>query len=71
MGGGEQRRHRPSLERAEHGGPLGARRLHHGQHVVHELLERGGADHRVGEAGAAPVEHDEAREAAHALERRG
>ena len=53
---------------------LRAGRVHHGEHVVHLLLERRRAEERVGQAGAAPVERDHAGELGQArhdpLERR-
>jgi hypothetical protein len=55
--GGEQGGHRSALERSDDGGTLELDRAHDGQHVVHLLLEGGGADHRVRQAGAPPVEH--------------
>ena len=61
VGGGEQRGHRPALERPGDRGALRAGGVHHGDHVVHLLLERGRAAERIGEPGATPVEGDHAR----------
>ena len=73
VGGREHRRHRAALERAHDRDPLRAGGVHHGDHVVHLLLERRRAPERVGQPGAAPVERDQAGEARepahHALER--
>ena len=41
---------------------FGAGRVHHGEHVVHLVLERRRAEERIGQARAATVERDHARE---------
>jgi hypothetical protein len=61
IGGGEQRRQRAALERARDGHALRAGGVHHRQHVVHLLLERGRSPERVGQPRAAPVEGDHLR----------
>ena len=63
VGGGEHGRHRAALERADDRDALRADGIHHGDQIVHLVLERRGAEERVREARAAPVEGDEAREA--------
>src|SRR5215210_40764 len=64
MGRGEQHAHVPAFGMAEQGGVLGADRVHDGANVVHPLLERRQliVGDVVGEAGAALVEQDQARE---------
>jgi len=43
--------------------------IHDSPHIVHALLERGGVQHWIGEAGPAAVEVDHAREGGQALEK--
>lgn len=68
MGGGKQRRHRAALEQGEHGGTFGAGGRHHGEDVVHLLLERRCLGDGVRQAAAAAIEHDQTAEAGQPVE---
>jgi hypothetical protein len=71
MGGGKQNRHRPSLGDPEDRRSLAARRVHHGLHVVHRLLQRRRPAEPIGEALPALVEDDQPREGGEATEEAG
>ena len=60
--GREAHAHRAALGDTEEVRPLDAARIHHGPDVVHPLGERDIACDRIGQAGAALVEHREPRE---------
>jgi hypothetical protein len=59
MRGREHHGHRAALQLSVEGGPVRTRRVHHGHHVVHLLLEGGRPQERVGYPGSAPVEQDQ------------
>jgi hypothetical protein len=66
--GSEQRAHRPALRDPEERRAFAPRGIHHGPHIVDPLLEGRHLADRVGEAGAALVEDDQARERADPVE---
>ena len=66
-----ERAHRPALGSAEERRALGRRRVEHRRDVVEQLLERPERENPVGEARAAPVEHDQPGEGGHPLDEGG
>ena len=71
IGGGEQHARRAALRDPVQRRALDARGVHDRLHVVHPLLQRRRAGHRVGEAGAPLVEDHDPGERAEALEQIG
>ncbi len=66
---GKERAHRTALRHADERRVVRSHLVHHRPHVVHALLERRELGDAIGEAGAALVDQDEARERRQAVEK--